>query len=848
MSSVYTNDLRLEEIGSGEQSGSWGDTTNTNLELIAEAFAYGTETITTNANTHATTIADGATDPGRAMFLKYGGALDSACTITLGPNTVSKMWFIHNATTDNSGDSSGPFSIIIAQGDGNTKVTIPNGHVKAVYTNGAGSGAVVTDAFAGLSAGANLYVKNPATTDNSTANIYLQTAEADIAVNDVIGKINFQAPDETSHATGDNKLVAAAIQAISEGDFSQTNNATSLAFMTGASEAATTKMTLSSVGDLTLTSTTASTSSTTGSLIVGGGVGIAADLFVGDDFDVTGDAVIDLTCLVTGVLTTTAATVFNGGFASNANSTVGGTLGVTGVVTANAGVVVDTMTLDGSTLSATGDFILDSEGDIILDANGADFLLKDAGTLFLSVTNSSGDTILANAVQDKDIFIRGNDEGETITALTLDMSDAGAATFNNDVNVGADLDVTGAVQIDGATTINGPLTMAYGTPIITLTDTTQNTESTIFSDGGTGTGALFLSADHNDERDNSALHLRVDGADVLVATPSGVTVTGVLTIPSKIEHAGDADTYLTFTGANTFAIIAGNQTRFYATATENTINEDGSDYDFRVESENNPNMLFVDAGEDRIGIGTAVPATTLHLDSGGALTTIRIDSDTESSVHFNDHGGSAQAFKIGTNISGNTGNFEIYDVTDSRLALSVDTSSNIIIAENLVIGTSGKGIDFSAQTPASGITPSAEILDHYEEGTFTPVLIGGGTAGTYELNSETTSATYTRIGRQVFIELIVNTASSVTGGGDNYLRMTGLPFNYPAGVKNVQGTVDSTVGYTGVTLFMVQDASGANNSMLFLGRAADGTHTNVPVSSLGASKQIRASFSYVTAL
>ena len=151
MASVYTNDLRLEEIGSGEQSGSWGDTTNTNLELIAEAFAFGTETITTNANTHVTTIADGASDPGRAMFLKYGGALDSACTITLGPNTVSKMWFIHNATTDNSGDSSGPFSIIIAQGDGDTKVTIPNGHVKAVYSNGGGSGAVITDAFAALS-------------------------------------------------------------------------------------------------------------------------------------------------------------------------------------------------------------------------------------------------------------------------------------------------------------------------------------------------------------------------------------------------------------------------------------------------------------------------------------------------------------------------------------------------------------------------------------------------------------------------------------------------------------------------------------------------------------------------
>ena len=151
MASVYTNDLRLEEIGSGEQSGTWGDTTNTNLELIAEAFSFGEETITTNANTHPTTIANGASDPGRSIFLKYGGALDSACTITLGPNTVSKLWFIHNATTDNSADNSGPFSILIAQGDGNTKVTIPPGHVKAVYTDGAGSSAIVVDAFAALS-------------------------------------------------------------------------------------------------------------------------------------------------------------------------------------------------------------------------------------------------------------------------------------------------------------------------------------------------------------------------------------------------------------------------------------------------------------------------------------------------------------------------------------------------------------------------------------------------------------------------------------------------------------------------------------------------------------------------
>jgi len=142
MASVYTNDLRLEEIGSGEQSGSWGDTTNTNLELIAEAFAFGTEAITTNADTHATTIADGASDPGRALFLKYTGTLDSACTITLGPNTVSKMWFIQNAT-------SGSQNIIISQGSG-ANVTITAGQTKSVYSDGAGSGAAIVDAFATL--------------------------------------------------------------------------------------------------------------------------------------------------------------------------------------------------------------------------------------------------------------------------------------------------------------------------------------------------------------------------------------------------------------------------------------------------------------------------------------------------------------------------------------------------------------------------------------------------------------------------------------------------------------------------------------------------------------------------
>ena len=156
---TYVNDLRLSELATGEGSGTWGTTTTTNLALIGEALGYATEAITTNADTHATTVADGSTDPGRAMYIKYTGTLDSACTITIGPNTLSRVHIIENAT-------SGSQNIIIKQGSG-AEITIPNGFVKAVYLDGAGSGAAVTEAFDNLSVGTNFRVGNGAAEDTS---------------------------------------------------------------------------------------------------------------------------------------------------------------------------------------------------------------------------------------------------------------------------------------------------------------------------------------------------------------------------------------------------------------------------------------------------------------------------------------------------------------------------------------------------------------------------------------------------------------------------------------------------------------------------------------------------------
>ena len=99
-----------------------------------------------------------------------------------------------------------------------------------------------------------LTLKTATTSDDTQATLTLQTGDTDIAANDVIGQLHFQAPDE---GTGtDAILVAAGIAAISEGNFAADNNATSLVFKTGASEAAAEKMRIDSSGNVGIKNTT----------------------------------------------------------------------------------------------------------------------------------------------------------------------------------------------------------------------------------------------------------------------------------------------------------------------------------------------------------------------------------------------------------------------------------------------------------------------------------------------------------------------------------------------------------------------------------------------------------------
>ena len=134
---TYVNNLRLKEITTGDEDGTWGTSTNTNLELITDALGYGTKQVAADSN-ETFTMPDATADGTRALYLKFtsAGSLTATRTLTLAPNTVSKMWMIENAT-------SGSQSIIIKQGSG-AEVTIATGAKAWVYTDGAGAGAAVT--------------------------------------------------------------------------------------------------------------------------------------------------------------------------------------------------------------------------------------------------------------------------------------------------------------------------------------------------------------------------------------------------------------------------------------------------------------------------------------------------------------------------------------------------------------------------------------------------------------------------------------------------------------------------------------------------------------------------------
>ena len=335
MASTYTTNLGIEKIGTGEQSGTWGDTTNTNFDILDEAI-NGIISVTlssagSSGSPTALPITDGASSNGRNKFIEFvdGGDLGGTAYVQLTPNNAEKVVHIRNSLSSSR-------SVIVFQGTYNASndFEIVNGADVLLKFNGGGSGATVTDVnvdltvtgatiatadinggtidgavIGGASAAAGTFttitgttitastaavpdasdgatlgsaslewsdlyladgavvffgddqditlthvadtgltLKHANTGDDKFPTFLLATGDTDIAASDKLGVINFQAPDEG--AGTDAILVAAGIEAVSEGDFSSSSNATSLAFKTASSEAAAEKMRIDSSGNV----------------------------------------------------------------------------------------------------------------------------------------------------------------------------------------------------------------------------------------------------------------------------------------------------------------------------------------------------------------------------------------------------------------------------------------------------------------------------------------------------------------------------------------------------------------------------------------------------------------------
>ena len=134
MPSTYTTRNGIELIATGEQSGTWGDTTNVNLQIIDRVLS-GVGTITLSGTTHTLTTTDGTLTDGMFKVLVLGGSPSGTNTITIDPNDAQKLYFVQNSSGEDA---------IFTQGSGGN-VTVANGASKIIYADGGGAGAQVSD-------------------------------------------------------------------------------------------------------------------------------------------------------------------------------------------------------------------------------------------------------------------------------------------------------------------------------------------------------------------------------------------------------------------------------------------------------------------------------------------------------------------------------------------------------------------------------------------------------------------------------------------------------------------------------------------------------------------------------
>ena len=146
---TYTTNGGITKIATGDESGTWGNTTNLNLDII-DRLTNGVGAITLSGTTHTLTTSDGSLSDGQYRVLVLGGTPSGANTITVAPNDAQKFYIVKN----NSGQSA-----IFSQGSG-ANVTVADGNSAIIYCDGAGAGAAVVDITATIPAAGALLAAN----------------------------------------------------------------------------------------------------------------------------------------------------------------------------------------------------------------------------------------------------------------------------------------------------------------------------------------------------------------------------------------------------------------------------------------------------------------------------------------------------------------------------------------------------------------------------------------------------------------------------------------------------------------------------------------------------------------
>ena len=635
-------------------------------------------------------------------------------------------------------------------------------------------------------------------------------------------------------------------------------------------------------------------------------------------------------------------------------------------VTANAGVIVDNITIDGAEIDvSSGNFRLDVAGTLFFDSDSGIIDYEDGGTTFLRIQNSSSDAVIQSIQQDKDIIFKGDDGGGTITALTLDMSDAGTATFNHDVKLpdsgelalgaGSDLklyhngshsfikNTTGDLNIENDSDIYidsthdiildadgnevlfkhaGDLRYEFkldSTPDLNVTGgnftiQTQTDDADILfkgSDGGSGITALTLDMSQAGEADfNGAL--KVSGGIVAHQTDRGVleyssnkfqlrsygNSAGSGQIEFKTGGGGGSTDTLAMMIDNNQKLLIGNSTSQTTDLLQVESPASGGGHGIAIRRNDNNtdqqlgrimfgNTVDSDIGQIDVKTDGATNSGAMRFSTASSGTTserMRIDSSgrviigtaTDSNAHSNadnlivgnvpasgvnagitlvsgDNANGAIHFSDGTS-SGNAniqGQF-IYDHSQSDFLfytaaaerLKVNATGITITDGDLIIGTAGHGIDFSAQTAtsASGAATSSggEILDHYEEGTFTPDV---GSASGSGSSATGKTGNFTRIGNRVYADFFL----SVSGLGSTSGAFFIVGFPFPANANNIlgQGAVRSQgIGGSNdipVTFEMV--AGGSYGRFHFM--SGTNAQRTVQCSDISANDFIAASICYI---